>query len=436
MNGSKGLVIAAPASGSGKTTITLALLRALTRAGHTVASAKVGPDYIDPKFHEAASGRACVNLDAWAMRPTLLAALAARQAEDAKHLIIEGVMGLFDGAGDGSGSTADVAAALNLSVVLVVDVRAQAQSTAALVAGFASHRADVNIAGVILNRVGSARHAEMIKAAMEPLGLPVLGAVMRSSDLELPSRYLGLVQAGEHDDLEAFLEHAADSVGKQVSIPDLLDLAAPIATTSPPSPLPPLGQRIAVASDAAFAFFYPHLAQAWQDAEVSFFSPLADEAPDLSADAVFLPGGYPELHAGRLAGASRFAAGMHQAAERGALIYGECGGYMTLGEGLTDKDSVRHAMLGLLPVETSFEHPRLHLGYRRLIPQSGAPWQQILRGHEFHYAQTLRQGAAPPLFSASDALGSRTEEMGCRVDRVMGSFAHIIDVEDQRGSVT
>lgn len=200
----------------------------------------------------------------------------------------------------------------------------------------------------------------------------------------------------------------------------------------PVSPIPPLGQRIAVARDIAFAFAYPHLLDGWraQGAELTFFSPLGDEAPDASADAVFLPGGYPELHAGALAAADGFRAGMAAARDRGAAIYGECGGYMALGKGLVDADGARHAMLGFLPVETSFSTRTRHLGYRRLDPLAGAPWPMPLTAHEFHYATVLREGPGDALFAARDARGSDLGHYGRRVGTVSGSWCHVIDRAD------
>ncbi|MXN66631.1 cobyrinate a,c-diamide synthase [Stappia sp. GBMRC 2046] len=427
----RGLILAAPTSGAGKTTLTLALLKALKSRGIHVSSAKVGPDYIDPAFHASASGRPCVNLDCFAMRPALLRELAARQAQDTDLLFIEGVMGLFDGAADGSGSTADLAALLNLPVVLVVDAAKQSQSVAALVRGFRDHREGVTVAGVILNRIGSPRHREMIEHALQGIAMPVLGAVPRSEALTLPERHLGLVQAGEHGDLTAFLDAAADHVSAHVDLDALVEVARPVSSAITATKLPPLGQRIAVARDVAFAFSYPHMLDGWreQGAELSFFSPIADEGPDRAADTVFLPGGYPELHAGTLATASHFKTGMKLAAERGALIYGECGGYMTLGQTLIDAEGVPHDMLGLLPLVTSFRERKLHLGYRRLTPLAELPFDTELTAHEFHYASIVSEGdgEAERLFFARDALGEKRPAMGLRKGRVMGSFAHVID---------
>lgn len=419
----RGLVIAAPHSGSGKTLVTLGLLRALRERGLRVASAKVGPDYIDPRFHEAATGRGCFNLDAWAMPEAVIRSLVSDLARGADLLVIEGVMGLFDGPQGAPGSTADLARLLGLPVILVVDARHQSQSVAALVHGFSSFAPDVRVAGTLLNRVMSPRHEAILR---EALGERVLGALRHNDSLGLPSRHLGLVQAQEHQGLEDFISGAALAVSRETKLDNILEIAAQVPDESViRDALPPLGQRIAVARDEAFGFAYAHLLHGWRraGAELLPFAPLADEAPQDGADAVFLPGGYPELQAGRLAGNTRFLDGLRRAT---GLVYGECGGFMVLGEGLTDATGQRHAMAGLLPLETSFATRRLHLGYRQLTPLAGAPWHGALRGHEFHYSTLAREGVAERLFAARDAAGHDLGPIGLRRGRVMGSYAHAI----------
>lgn len=425
----RGLMVAAPGSGSGKTLITLGLLRALKDAGVAVRGAKSGPDYIDPRFHEAASGRLCYNLDAFAMPPHELAHIAHLDVYQDEILIVEGAMGLFDGAPpSGLGSSADLARALNLPVVLVVDCAHMAQSVGAVVGGFLRHDPNLRIKGVILNKVGSHRHEMMLRHALAPSGVTVLGALYRQDDLETPSRHLGLVQASEHPDLENHLARAGATMAKAIDLNALIAIASEVAPGPDAIDLPPPpGQRVALASDVAFAFAYPHLIRHWRDmgAEILPFSPLNDEAPDY-ADAIILPGGYPELHAGRLAANATFLKGLRDAAAD-TMIYGECGGYMVLGEGLIDAAGHRHEMAGLLRLETSFAARKLHLGYRRIMPMNGVtgwlkrPW----RGHEFHYATTLHaRGKA--LFVASEADGSKRTETGLRHGLVAGSFMHLI----------
>ena len=477
---SRAVIIAAPGSGSGKTTLTLALLRAWRDTGVAVASAKVGPDYIDPAYHAAASGRTCHNLDTWSMSDRTLSALIADLQRCASAIVVEGVMGLFDGAPDGRGSAADLSRRTGWPVVLVVDASGMAASVAALVHGFTSYDPEVEVAGVIFNRTGSARHCELLRRAMQSLDIPVFGCVTRSECLELPDRHLGLVQAREHPNLEGFLDRAAGQIGREVDTGTLLAAARPASfqrledgpglpvlgqsdsigkrSKSPledghglpvlgqsgaigkrsKSPLedghglPVLGRRIAVARDDAFAFCYPYVLDAWRRAgcELSFFSPLDDEPPFEDADAVYLPGGYPELHGARLAGAGRFKRALRRCVERGAVVYGECGGYMVLGERLVDGDGVSHRMAGLLPVETSFESPRLSLGYREValaadgvLGREGAHF----RGHEFHFASVLAQSPATALFRTFNADLKPLDDAGLQIGNVMGSFVHLMD---------
>lgn len=427
-----GLLIAAPSSGSGKTTVTLGLMRALRDRGIAVAPGKAGPDYIDPAFHTAASGRACLNYDPWAMRPELLRANAAMQAASGEVLIVEAMMGLFDGAVDGTGSPADLAAMLGLPVVLVVDCARMSQSVAALVRGYATHRDDVHVAGVILNKVGSDRHEAMLRHAVDAIGMPVLGVLRQDNALKLPERHLGLVQAGEHGALDAFIAHAAAQVEHGCHLDTILSLSRsrPAGqTVVEVQSLKPLGQKIAIARDIAFAFCYEHLLSGWRraGAELTFFSPLADEAPADDADAVYLPGGYPELHAGPLANAGRFKSGMGAARDRGARIFGECGGYMVLGEGLVAADGRRYGMLGFLPLETSFAERKRNLGYRRITPLDASFFDGPLMAHEFHYATILSEGDAGRLFDTADAAGTPLGPAGLRRGQVAGSFMHLID---------
>ena len=400
--------------------MTLGILRALKRRGIAVRGAKSGPDYIDPRFHEAACGHPCMSLDAWAMTPDRIASLAG-----AGPLIIEGAMGLFDGAPPaGKGACADLARQLNLPVVLVVDASRMAQSVAPIVAGFAAHDPDVRVAGVILNKVGSARHETMLRDALQGTNIPVFGAVHRNAGLQSPSRHLGLVQAQERPDLESFLDHAAELIECSVDLDALTGLSAPKKTQNWTAKRPP-AQRIAIAQDAAFAFAYPHLIADWHSrgSEITTFSPLNNDSVP-KADLIFLPGGYPELFAGQLASNQKFMNSLRIASET-TDIYGECGGYMTLGEVLIDSDGLAHEMAGLLGLQTSFAQRKLHLGYRSISAKLG-PFAGAWAAHEFHYATTLAtRGKA--LFSAQDATGLSLPDMGLINGRVSGSFAHIID---------
>ncbi|MBN9308818.1 cobyrinate a,c-diamide synthase [Devosia sp.] len=452
-----GLVIAAPRSASGKTTVTLGLVAALRRRGLAVAPAKSGPDYIDTAILARTAGRAALNLDAWAMSLPRLRRLASAHAADADLLLVEGAMGLFDGAADNRGSTADLAAALGLPVILVLDAERQSQSIAALAHGFATWRPDVTVAGLIVNRAASTRHEAMLRSALSALPIPLLGVIPKREVLVLPERQLGLVLPDEVARFDGVVGAAAEAMEDYVDLNRLVALSTDLAA-APPSPLrggteggsgsadhrwiptpnsspqgggglPPLGQHIAIARDAAFAFLYPHWLRDWHaaGATLSFFSPLANEAPDPAADAVFLPGGYPELHGQVLARARSFHAGLHAARDRGALVYGECGGFMVLGRSITDKSGITHAMTGLLPHETRIDRPRRVLGYRRLSHASPLPFPTRLTGHEFHYS-SARRTHGTPLFAAADALGEALPPMGLVEGRVMGSYAHVIDI--------
>ncbi len=438
-----GVIIAAPASGSGKTLITMGLLRCLTKRGVLVEPAKLGPDYIDPAFHARASGRECLNLDSWAMRPSTLAHLVRSPRVDL--VLAEGVMGLFDGALVGGrldvGSTADVAKLTGWPIVLVVNARGQGASVGALLHGFATLQDDVALAGIIFNHVGSGRHLKILSDAAKAAApdVLVLGALAHDGSLHIGSRHLGLQQAAERDDLEPLLDRLAERIGQNIDLDGLLALARPSRLPHEDSddvPIAPLGQRIAVARDTAFSFTYPHLLNGWRNAGamVSFFSPLANEPPPPDADAVYLPGGYPELHAGRLAGNSCFMDGLRQAAARGATVYGECGGYIVLGRSLTDQKGRVHHMAGLLPLETSFAQRALHLGYRQATLAAdcalGAAGARYL-GHEFHYISVINEGPGARLFDVADAGGTSVGTGGLQAGSVMGSFVHLIDAAEE-----
>jgi cobyrinic acid a,c-diamide synthase len=431
----RGLLISAPRSGAGKTTVTLGILKALARRGVSVRSAKTGPDYIDPTFHAAATGSSSINLDSWAMRPAQIDALVADAARDADIFVIEGAMGLFDGVPGTpgrSGTAADIAARLRLPVLLVLDVAGQSQSAAAVVRGFATHDPQVRIAGVVLNRVGSARHHKLVADAIARLDVPVLGAIPRDPSLGLPERHLGLVQAGEHGDLAARLDGLADMAETHLDLDAIIALATPLKPTAIDHipALPPPGQTIALAHDAAFSFIYPHVLDGWRraGAEIVTFSPLADQPPPERSDICWLPGGYPELHASALASAQRFRDGLAQfAATR--PVHGECGGYMVLGEGLEDAEGIGHAMTGLLGHSTSFHERRLHLGYREARLLAASPIGRVgalVRGHEFHYASMIALGSDQPLVELSDAQGDAVAGQGGRRGHVTGTFFHAI----------
>ena len=435
---SKGLMIAGLASGSGKTMVTLGLLRALARRGKAPAAGKTGPDYIDSGFLSAAAGRKAVNLDQFAMSKPLLAHLAADQAGDT--LIIEGVMGLFDGASGSAGSSAALAKTLDIPVILVMDIRHTAQTAAMIAAGIVGLLPAGRIAGVILNHVASPRHLALVSEALAAYQIPLFGSVPSRDGLAVPSRHLGLVQAADFDNagVEQILDHAADLIDEYCDLDAILDaaqklpdankavVALPLPFTSPPAMNPP-AKTIAVANDAAFGFAYHHLLAGWQQqgAEIRPFSPLNDEKPADDADFIFLPGGYPELHLPTLSRNRQFLLGLNKAATANIPIYGECGGYMVLGTGITDASGNRFDMAGLLDVETSFANKKRHLGYRKFTPVEPFFWDGPFLGHEFHYTNVVSASGAP-LFIVHDANDQPLGMAGLRKGSVAGSYLHII----------
>jgi cobyrinic acid a,c-diamide synthase len=437
MKFAKGLLIAAPRSGSGKTTVTLGLQRALAKRGLTVRGVKCGPDYIDPAFHAAATGAPSCNLDSFAMSADLIRHLADGAATDADLVIAEGSMGLFDGvraAAGRTGASADIAALCGWPVVLVIDVSGQAQSAAAIALGCRAFDPRLNLAGVILNKVASPRHRRLVEDGMQKIGVAVLGALPREASLILPERHLGLVQAGETEDLMARLDALAEAVTAAVNLDRLVAVAgSAMSEASTPISAPPLappGRRVAVARDAAFSFVYPHVEAGWRAEGTSIvpFSPLADEAPADDCDACWLPGGYPELHGPALAAAAHFRTGMARFAET-RPVHGECGGYMVLGDAIEAADGIRYPMLGLLPVTTSFAKRRMSLGYRVVTTRADSvlgPTGLRLTGHEFHYATILAAAPDGALGDAVDAEGTALGPVGHVRGHVSGSFFHAI----------
>lgn len=423
----RGLILAAPSSGSGKTSLTFGLLAALRRVGIDVQGFKVGPDYIDPHYHAQAAGRPCPNLDPWAMTPARIRSLLAQS--EAEFCVIEGVMGLFDGAqakgSTGGSSTADLARALDLPVVLIVDAKGMSGSVAALVHGFRGFDASINVAGVILNRVGSPRHESMLRDALEPLGVPVLGALPRLPELHWPSRHLGLTLPQELPDMPAQARALADVIQARFDLSNLQALAHAVpaqAHEQPSAGFFPPQARVAIAQDDAFRFTYPH----WLSGSEQQFSPLANQRVPDNADFVFLPGGYPELHAQALSQADAFRDSLRAAVDRGATVYGECGGYMVLGQGLT-VNGTRFDMTGLLPVSTHFTTGDARtLGYRSLTAPEDFWAGSALKGHEFH-ASRAECHAPPSLFRVTDSRQASLGLHGHRNGHILGSYIHVID---------
>jgi cobyrinic acid a,c-diamide synthase len=398
------LVVAGTHSGVGKTTVATGLLAALRRAGHRPAAAKIGPDFIDPGYHALACGRPPRNLDAWLCGAEVIPALAGRAAAGADVLVVEGVMGLFDGSADGTlSSTADVARLLDAPVVLVVDAGAMSGSVAALVHGFATFDPSVRLGGVVLNRVGSPAHAVQLREALAPLGLPVLGVLSRDDRLTWRDRHLGLVPVAERPAaVTEALDRLAAAVAEQVDLDAVLRLAAtappmPVGAVPLPSPPPAAGGqaavRIAVAAGAAFTFTYTDTLDALvaAGAEPVPFDPLRDEALPEAVDGLIAGGGFPEVYAAELAGNRPMLDDVRRRIGQGLAVWAECGGLLWLCRTLDGR-----AMAGVLPADARMTD-RLTLGYRAATVSAPSPVGDpgaVLRGHEFHYSTVEPAGDA------------------------------------------
>lgn len=424
------VVIAGTSSGAGKTTVACGLIGALRARGLRVQGFKVGPDYIDPSHHALAAGRPGRNLDAFLDGPELVAPLVRHGGAGADIAVVEGVMGLFDGA-SGRGelaSTAHVAKLLHAPVLLVVDGASMARSAAAMVHGYRTFDPDVDVAGVIFNRVGSDIHEELLREAVEPLGVPVLGALRRDERIVTPERHLGLVPAGEREPLaRAALDALAAAMERYADIAAVERLArgaAPLPgpAWSPASAGPPRSARIAIARGPAFSFHYEENLEllAAAGAELAAFDPLRDEALPPDAGALVLAGGFPEVFGAELAANGALRAEVAAFAASGRPVLAECGGLLYLCAALDG-----HEMCGVLPAR-GFMSDRLTLGYREAVAATATPWIDAgarVRGHEFHYSQVQAQADAAPAWSLS-ARG-RSGEEGIVVGALQASFLHV-----------
>ena len=373
------LFIAAPASGQGKTTITAALARLHTRLGRRVRVFKCGPDFLDPQIHAVASGAPVHNVDLGMCGEADIAWRLHAAAGESDLILVEGVMGLYDGQPSG----ADIARRFGIPVMAVIDARAMAQTFGAVAYGLAHYQPGLPFAGVLANHVGSARHADMLRAAL-PAGMRWFGAVMRDADAALPERHLGLMQAEEIADLGARLDRLADhlQVTGAAELPPAVDFPAASAPAIPPLLA---GRRIAIARDAAYGFIYPANVDTLRalGAELAFFSPLAGETLPAACDAVWLPGGYPELHGGTLAANAAFWADLRAHVAAGRPVLAECGGLMSLLDTIVDKAGVAHAFGGLLPGRAVMQQRLAALGMQAVELAQGR-----MSGHTFHYSKT------------------------------------------------
>lgn len=410
-------VIAAPSSGSGKTTFTMGLLRALTDRGLHVQPYKCGPDYIDTLFHQMASGRESVNLDTFMASPEHVRQLFERYSAQADACVVEGAMGLYDGYDKSRGSAAEIARLLGVPMVLVVDAKSMAYSVAALLHGIKTFK-PINLAGVVFNRVGSESHYRHLLAACEDVGVQSLGYLPNNPELRMPSRHLGLTLSGR-EEMEHFICLAAKKVTEHVDVERLMDMGM---TQTPDESVDGqtaslTSKRIAVARDEAFNFTYrANIDSLRAMGEVTFFSPLNDSSLP-PCDLLYLPGGYPELYASELAANSGMRHSIKAYAEQGGRVIAECGGFMYLCSAI---DGVE--MCGVFPFKATMEGARLHLGYRQITLDGIS-----LRGHEFHYS-TVHEGALPNHVKAikgqCSALGKPVDTPIYRYKNVLAGYTH------------
>lgn len=438
----KSIIIAAPHSGSGKTTITLGIMECLRRRGLTVAPFKVGPDFIDPGYHRLVCGHPSINLDGWMCGPAFVRETFGRHTRNADIAVIEGVMGLFDGIGGVSdeGSTAQIARLTGAPVVLVVDAKGLARSAAALVKGFAEFDPEVRLAGVIFNGVGSENHGRVLREAVEGAcpELKVLGCIPRDDRLHIPSRHLGLMTAEENPLPVEFLDHLVDLVRESVDLGMLWAVAIPQgAPEAPAADVKSAGSgspaRIAVARDAAFCFAYEDNLRLLEEAgaELVPFSPLADAALPADIAGLYLPGGYPEVFADTLAANRALAEAIRGVIEAGMPVYAECGGFIYLTGGVTDSHgdaATLHEFVGIFPVTTRMLPRRKALGYREVelaAPALFGPVGTVARGHEFHYSE---MGEMPPEVERAYRVRRAGVDLGLegyRYRNCLASYVHL-----------
>jgi cobyrinic acid a,c-diamide synthase len=429
-------VLAAPSSGSGKTTLATGLMSAFAER-MTVQAYKVGPDYIDPGYHTAATGRPSRNLDTWMIPTERVKELFSRSAVNADICIIEGVMGLFDGY-DGrteSGSTAEVAKLLSAPVVLVIDAGSMARSAAAIALGFKTFDPHLNLAGVILNNVAGAAHAQWLTEAVQSVGLTVLGCVPRSENLSVPERHLGLYMAGERTTAtQKFIEAAKAVVCQNIDLSALETLArsAPEFESGVRTLCVPTSGdvRIGVARDEAFCFYYEDNFDLLREAgaELIFFSPLHDSSLPPNLSGLYLGGGYPELYAAQLAQNQSMRTELKSAIESGIPTYAECGGLMSLTESYFDEAGIEYPMLGVLPGSTRLTG-KLKMGYREVVGLESSPLLekgQTARGHEFHYSEWIRpEDSNSFAYEIQSRMGGEAQPEGFARNNLLASYVHL-----------
>ena len=415
------LLIGALHSGSGKTTFTMGILRALQRQGLQVQPFKCGPDYIDTRFHALAAGRESVNLDTWLASERHVRDLYARYGADADACVVEGVMGLFDGYDRMAGSSAAIARLLDIPVVLVVGARSMAYTVAAQLHGMKTFLPGLRLAGVVFNQVSSENHFRFLAQACEDAGLRCFGWLPKVPDLEIPSRHLGLTLAAGQE-MERWIDRAADLVTRCLDLPALLEAVCVAAAEAPAEASAAPGTlRIAVARDAAFNFTYrENLSRLSQLGQVRYFSPLAGD-PLPEADLVYLPGGYPELFAAELSSRRETMQQLRDYAESGGRILAECGGMIYLSKAIEGVEGGPYPLCGVLPFSATMDGARLHLGYRRLVDAAGREW----RGHEFHYSAVTAPDALHSVAQQYDARGGAVATPLYRYKNVIAGYTHL-----------
>ena len=416
----KQFIISAPNSNAGKTTITLGFLRLLKRKKYTVQPFKVGPDYIDPKFHKVACGKIGVNLDLFMMSQDAIHNNLKLYGKDAQVNCIEGVMGLFDGAQKDQGSTAEMAKKLKTPVLLVIDAKAVAYSVAPLIQGFVNFDEDVEIMGVVFNRVGSERHYTMLKEACEDINVSCFGYVSNLKNIEIPSRHLGL-NIQQIEKFDNLIDEIADALEKTLNWQAVLEASKEVeyASILPQKTLENKNITFAVAKDEAFNFIYPHTIKAMEVlGQVVYFSPIHDtEIP--KCDFVYLPGGYPELHLDALSANTAMLKSIKNFAANNGQIYGECGGMMYLGKTIVSKEDEAFTMVDFLDFESTIAVKKLHLGYR-----TSKTANHIFKGHEFHYSCLVNDNETDIHATILNARESETNTKIYKKNKVLASYVH------------
>ncbi|WP_370407745.1 cobyrinate a,c-diamide synthase [Tenacibaculum dicentrarchi] len=416
----KQLIISAPSSNAGKTTLTLGLLRLFKRKKYAVQPFKVGPDYIDPKFHQLACNKIGVNLDLFMMTQNQINNNLHFYGKDAEINCIEGVMGLFDGSKKDKGSTAEMAKKLKTPVLMVIDAKAVAYSVAPLIQGFVNFDKEVQIMGVVFNRVGSERHYTMLKEACNDIGVQCFGYLSNLKNIEIPSRHLGL-NIQEIEKFDTVINQIADELEKTIDWKAILKASKEIKQVSVSSEkiIQPKKIKFAVAKDEAFNFIYPQSISAMKTlGTVEFFSPIKDaEIPN--CDFIYFAGGYPESYLKELSSNTKMLASIKKFAENNGQIYAECGGMMYLGKTIISENNTAFKMVGIFDFDATITDKKLHLGYR--ISKIN---QHIFKGHEFHYSSLINDTEIPINATITNARDGNTTTKIYRKNKVMASYVH------------